>query len=227
RSRSLGVGSATTRQYRGLSSSVMRLIVPPLPAVSRPSKTTTSRSPRWWIHSCMNSSSIWSRSSSASYSLTDSTAARSWTLSTSMSGSSPRGGPASRGEGHQTGAEPGRDVPPAWDLGPTRSGPLVSAPSAARPPIINTTPRAVLNGRGPDHGTKEPRNEAQDPRHHVQRGRPRPRRPAPGDGHRADQQRQLRQELPPRPADRPGQQVQARPGPHRRGEGPALPRQVR
>ena len=38
-SRSVGAGSATTRNTRGLTRSVIRLIVPPLPAVSRPSKT--------------------------------------------------------------------------------------------------------------------------------------------------------------------------------------------
>ena len=35
----MGAGSATTRNTRGLTREVMRLIVPPLPAVSRPSKT--------------------------------------------------------------------------------------------------------------------------------------------------------------------------------------------
>jgi hypothetical protein len=34
-------GSATTRQTRGFSRWVMRLITPPLPAASRPSKITT------------------------------------------------------------------------------------------------------------------------------------------------------------------------------------------
>ena len=38
-SRSVGVGSATTRNTRGLTRSVIRLIVPPFPAVSRPSNT--------------------------------------------------------------------------------------------------------------------------------------------------------------------------------------------
>src|SRR5580692_5113380 len=40
RSRSVGDARATTRQTRGLSGSVMRLMTPPLPAASRPSKTT-------------------------------------------------------------------------------------------------------------------------------------------------------------------------------------------
>jgi hypothetical protein len=39
-SRSVGVGRATTRKTRGLTRSVIRLIVPPFPAVSRPSNTT-------------------------------------------------------------------------------------------------------------------------------------------------------------------------------------------
>ena len=38
-SRSVGAGSATTRNTRGLTRSTIRLIVPPLPAVSRPSNT--------------------------------------------------------------------------------------------------------------------------------------------------------------------------------------------
>jgi hypothetical protein len=38
-SRSVGAGRATTRNTRGLTRSVIRLIVPPFPAVSRPSKT--------------------------------------------------------------------------------------------------------------------------------------------------------------------------------------------
>ena len=45
RSRSVGAGSATMRATRGLRYSVIRLIAPPLPAASRPSKTITSRSP--------------------------------------------------------------------------------------------------------------------------------------------------------------------------------------
>ena len=38
-SRSVGAESATTLNTRGLTRSVIRLIVPPLPAVSRPSNT--------------------------------------------------------------------------------------------------------------------------------------------------------------------------------------------
>src|SRR5215469_13080738 len=38
RSFSVGVARATTRQTRGFSGSVMRLMTPPLPAASRPSK---------------------------------------------------------------------------------------------------------------------------------------------------------------------------------------------
>ena len=44
-SRSVGFSSATTRAPRGFRFSVKRLIVPPLPAASRPSKTMTSRPP--------------------------------------------------------------------------------------------------------------------------------------------------------------------------------------
>src|SRR4051794_13894455 len=68
-SRSVGADSATTRNTRGLTRSVMRLIVPPFPAVSRPSKTMQTLAPERLTHSCMATSSPWSRSSSASYSL--------------------------------------------------------------------------------------------------------------------------------------------------------------
>ena len=44
-SRSVGAGSATTRKTRGLTRSTMRLIVPPLPAVSRPSNTMQTLAP--------------------------------------------------------------------------------------------------------------------------------------------------------------------------------------
>ena len=47
---------------------MIRLITPSLPAVSRPSNTTTSRLPFATIHSCMWTSSVWSLSSSFSYS---------------------------------------------------------------------------------------------------------------------------------------------------------------
>ena len=45
RSRSVGAGRATTRNTRGLTRSVIALIVPPLPAVSRPSKTMQTFAP--------------------------------------------------------------------------------------------------------------------------------------------------------------------------------------
>src|SRR5262245_9798553 len=55
-SRSDGAGSATTRKTRGLTRSVIALMVPPLPAASRPSKMTMTRSPfsftqAWSAHS--------------------------------------------------------------------------------------------------------------------------------------------------------------------------------
>ena len=68
-SRSVGAGSATTRNTRGLTRSVIRLIVPPLPAVSRPSKTMQIFAPVDFTHSCIATSSPCSRSSSSSYSL--------------------------------------------------------------------------------------------------------------------------------------------------------------
>jgi hypothetical protein len=51
-SRSEGAGSATTRKVRGLTRSVMDRMVPPLPAASRPSKTTMIRSPLALTQSC-------------------------------------------------------------------------------------------------------------------------------------------------------------------------------
>src|SRR4029453_10220638 len=45
RSRSVGAARATTRAMRGLRLSVILLIVPPLPAASRPSNTTPPLSP--------------------------------------------------------------------------------------------------------------------------------------------------------------------------------------
>ena len=68
-SRSEGAGSATTRNTRGLTRSVIALIVPPLPAASRPSKTTTIRCPVAFTHSCRWQSSVWSLRSSFSYAL--------------------------------------------------------------------------------------------------------------------------------------------------------------
>ena len=56
-SRSVGAGSATTRNTRGLTRSVIRLIVPPLPAVSRPSNTMQTLAPEALTHSCIATSS--------------------------------------------------------------------------------------------------------------------------------------------------------------------------
>ena len=67
-SRAVGVGSATTRNTRGLTRSTIRLMVPPLPAVSRPSNTTQTFAPVALTHSCMATSSPCSVASSASYS---------------------------------------------------------------------------------------------------------------------------------------------------------------
>src|SRR5439155_111756 len=50
-SRSEGAGSATTRKTRGLTRSVIALMVPPFPAASRPSKMTMTRSPFALTHS--------------------------------------------------------------------------------------------------------------------------------------------------------------------------------
>ena len=50
-SRSVGAGRATTRNTLGLTRSVMALMVPPLPAVSRPSKTMHSFAPDAFTHS--------------------------------------------------------------------------------------------------------------------------------------------------------------------------------
>jgi hypothetical protein len=58
RSFSVGFSSATTRAPRGLRFSANRLIVPPLPAASRPSKTIMMRSPASLVHRCSLSSSI-------------------------------------------------------------------------------------------------------------------------------------------------------------------------
>src|SRR6266511_645869 len=68
RSRSVGVPSATTRQIRGFRLSVIRLMVPPLPAASRPSNSTTTRSPACLVHSWSLTSSTWSPASSRAYS---------------------------------------------------------------------------------------------------------------------------------------------------------------
>ena len=55
---SVGFSSATTRAPRGFRFSVNRLIVPPLPAASRPSKTIISRPPDSLTQRCILSSSI-------------------------------------------------------------------------------------------------------------------------------------------------------------------------
>src|SRR5688572_10378730 len=68
-SRSVGAGSATTRNTRGLTRSLIALMVPPLPAPSRPSNTTQTLRPLCFTHSCSRTSSPCSRSSSFSYSL--------------------------------------------------------------------------------------------------------------------------------------------------------------
>src|SRR5262245_62233677 len=67
-SRSDGAGSATTRNTRGLTRSVIALIVPPLPAASRPSNTTITRSPFSRTQSWSAHSSICRVRSSLSYS---------------------------------------------------------------------------------------------------------------------------------------------------------------
>jgi hypothetical protein len=56
-SRSVGAGRAATRNTRGLTRSVIRLIVPPFPAVSRPSNTMQILAPDALTHSCMATSS--------------------------------------------------------------------------------------------------------------------------------------------------------------------------
>ncbi len=68
-SRAVGAGRATIRNTRGLTRSVIRLIVPPLPAVSRPSKTTQILAPEDLTHSCIATSSPCRSRISRSYSL--------------------------------------------------------------------------------------------------------------------------------------------------------------
>ena len=60
RSRSVGFSSATTRAPRGFRCSMKRLMVPPLPAASRPSKMTMMRSPVSFTQFWTLSSSTWS-----------------------------------------------------------------------------------------------------------------------------------------------------------------------
>src|SRR5215468_750891 len=66
-SRSDGAGSATNRNTRGLTRSVIALMVPPLPAASRPSKTMIARRPLCLIHACSLHSSSWSLRNSFAY----------------------------------------------------------------------------------------------------------------------------------------------------------------
>src|SRR5689334_20153826 len=66
-SRSVGAGSATTRNTRGLTRSVRALIVPPFPAPSRPSKTTAIFSPLCLTHSWSFTNSTCNLNSSRSY----------------------------------------------------------------------------------------------------------------------------------------------------------------
>ena len=68
-SRSEGAGSATSRNTRGLTRSVMALIVPPLPAASRPSNTMMTRCPVAFTHSWRWHSLAWSLRSSFMYAL--------------------------------------------------------------------------------------------------------------------------------------------------------------
>src|SRR5262245_27504890 len=108
-SRSVGAGNATTRNTRGLTRSVIALIVPPLPAPSRPSKTTQTLSPLWRTHCWSLTSSTWSFSSSSSYFLRlsflpgssgvsiDRLPDRFFTFGLPLSTSSPSAGSAQRG----------------------------------------------------------------------------------------------------------------------------------
>src|SRR5659263_186574 len=66
-SRSVGEGRAAIRATRGERYSVIRLMVPPLPAASRPSKMITIRAPVPRTHCCSFASSPWRRYISVSY----------------------------------------------------------------------------------------------------------------------------------------------------------------
>ena len=68
-SRSVGAGSAMCLNTRGLVRSVIRRIVPPLPAESSPSNTMQTLAPVALTHSCMATSSPCRRRISFSYSL--------------------------------------------------------------------------------------------------------------------------------------------------------------
>ena len=65
-SRSVGLARAATRQTRGLSRAMMREMVPPLPAASRPSKMTTTFRPWSTTHSWSLDNSTCNRASSFS-----------------------------------------------------------------------------------------------------------------------------------------------------------------
>src|SRR3984893_4815090 len=67
-SRSVGAGSTTTRKMRGLTRSVIALIVPPLPAPSRPSKRLQTLRPFCTTHCWSLTNSTCRRASSCSYS---------------------------------------------------------------------------------------------------------------------------------------------------------------
>src|SRR4030095_10129660 len=68
-SRSVGAESAMTRNTRGLTRSVIALMVPPLPAPSRPSNTMHTLSPLYFTHSCSLTSSTCSFDSCLAYAL--------------------------------------------------------------------------------------------------------------------------------------------------------------
>src|SRR5262249_6224030 len=65
--RSEGAGNATNRNTRGLTRSVSALMVPPLPAASRPSKTMMARSPLCFTHAWSLHNSSWSLRNSFMY----------------------------------------------------------------------------------------------------------------------------------------------------------------
>ena len=66
--RASGAGRAMCLNTRGLVRSVIRLIVPPLPALSTPSNTTQTLAPVALTHSCMATSPPWRIRISRSYS---------------------------------------------------------------------------------------------------------------------------------------------------------------
>src|SRR5262245_43647641 len=68
-SRSVGAGSATTRNTRGLTRSVIALMVPPFPAPSRPSKRLQTLPPLAFTHPCSLTSSTSSLRISRSWGL--------------------------------------------------------------------------------------------------------------------------------------------------------------